>query len=323
MALARRGVTAKVIGHSGRSTLHVTRHGESFSIDAPPGQQLRAAVFLGSCTDRYLAMPTEDGDGGVSVLHVFDLEERTCFQCGKWCHEDYSVSWIDSMVCSGSGRHIAAVAGEGRGRTDFIFVASVDRVVRTTSIVSIINFWTEGKHYLSGFEQLPCFVGTRASVLVGVRRDGGVVFLLGREEVGTGAWLQHPPECMGRMPVQWNDTDYSLEEVIGVPGTDSMLALLTISLDEFDPWGHCAWVVVETIVSLGGLMSGKASKWHERGVAISIPISIRHEIGTGVHVCLYSGSCVVLSEFYSMEFGMVRQSWIEACIRASSRANLL
>ena len=131
--IAQRGVTARVIG---RSKLYVTRRGESFSIDA--GMRLACstsfpAVFLGSCTDRYLAVPTEGGDGGQCFLHVFDLEERTCFQCGEWYHKDYSVDWIHTMVCSDSGRFIAAVVGEGRSQMDSILVASIDCVGRTTS----------------------------------------------------------------------------------------------------------------------------------------------------------------------------------------------
>ena len=305
--IAQRGVVAEVVD---RSVLSVTRHGESFSIDA--GVKLTClpsslAVFLGSSTDRYLAVPTESRDGG---LHVFDLEERTCAKFGVWDNADL----IHAMVCSWSGRHVAVVVGDRRWQVQSILVTSIDLAGRSMSTVSIVDF-----HHKTGLGDvlLPCFVGTRASMLVGVRLRDGNVFALGHEDVATGTWVERVPDCIGRVPGD-------IEDVVGVSGTDSMLALVG------RPNKESAWAVMEVIVSPFGFMPAKELKWYQRD-ALSIrhesrwyrgdALSIRHEIGTGAHVCVEGGSCVVLPQFYSMNLGVLRQCWMEACIRSGMRVH--
>lgn len=297
--ICARGVVACLKQCGSRSLLEVQREGESsftFELQASLSGRL---VFWGSKTNRFLLGAGHERNEP-SALFLIDLEQRRCKHLCSFApglHRS-AENFVESFTCSGSGHTIAAlvVPRQWRDRVS-IHVASVK--IRKQFVYNIRIFVRD---------RLPCFMGPLASILVSVR-ESGHVFRLGQEEPD-GTMRFDGRACVGQ--VLPDDSPMVVTAVTHVHGSNTLLFLATDAERRSDTW----WVL-ETTIEGETCESRLAFQEQVRAGCIDIA----QDIGVGVTVYGRDTRCtwepmLQYPHFYSMEFSAMRQSWIQACVRA-------
>jgi hypothetical protein len=293
-------------------------------------------LFVGSATDRF-AVASFARAVYAPGLVLFDFEEGVCdflhgfSQRALKCY----CSSVSSLACSGSGSTIAAVVSESSCGLCSVHILSVDvtaRVVHSTRIIPCE--WMTRDCPIVPLVQV-CFVGPCGSALIAVHGGTGNVVQLGREQrnsiMGFEAAQAMPllkrllDDDGGRL-LDDNDNDDDdddvWDEIVSVAcvhGTSTVLALVRHHTDESTDDQAASWGVVEASLDQPHV-TGAFVRDNWQGV----PEAIYHETGTGVVIVHKDGKSGVecmrytlFSKWYSMKLGVMRQCWMEACLRAA------
>jgi hypothetical protein len=320
--LLGRGVRAffdadKAWNHSCCSLLRVERHGEVFSIRTGLYVE-NDLLFLGSLTDRFAIASTSHEDYPPGIV-LFDLEERDCDHLYGFPHSGSGGQYcnVHSLACSGSGNTIAAVVSEFSGDVFNIHVLSLDSTKEFVYNTRTIPC----ERIEPGFSySLVCFIGSTGSSLIVVHYRSGHVFRLG-QELGNGVMNYEAVEdsAVGRILANLDDDDadadaddghgHIWDEIVSVAcvhGTNTILALLCHHYYVTPSWGIVEASLDADDVTGTLVMDG----------SVGSPVAISHETGVGVVVYLDEDEDhKVYSDWYSMDLGVMRQCWMEACVR--------
>ncbi len=317
LMLQGRGVTIRLIGTREELVmLEIERHDTTYSLRTNFKDCDCIMRFWGMDTDRFLLVAGMDTQRGI-VLHCLDLQDRTCTLLNSFstkCYFSYGSGFpvpLKSVTCSGSGRTVAMLV---HGQEFSVKVLTFD--LERRDIVSTQTFCRSLRDF-----SIPCFTNLGATDLVLISKCGEVM-KLGQEQPDTFAVCA---ERFGTLSL--GKPEEVVRAVCDVSGTGSFLVLL-VSWDY--PGTDPNWRIRQVWPGLVSSNGTCASEVIVSGDSRADVFDINHATGVGVMVCIgsyswhifdevFSPVCTFVADVLTMELGVSRQAWMEACLRATRR----